>query len=205
MIEPGTKFCPNCGAVVETSLLTSTAAVESRPAAPSLPCGHCGSKIPAGVKFCPACGAIVDIPPPPPGGPAAPPPPFETARAAYGGFWIRVAAALIDGVVLNVALIPFYLVLTPFGGGIVEFAAGWLYPALMECSSRQATLGKMACGLKVTDMEGRRISFGRAAARNLAMFISAIAFCVGFIMVGLTQKKQGLHDVIAGTLVVRES
>jgi uncharacterized RDD family membrane protein YckC len=72
----------------------------------------------------------------------------------------------------------------------------------MESSSRQATLGKMALGIVVTDMDGKRISFGRAVGRNLGKIISQIILFIGFLMVAFTQKKQGLHDIIANCLVV---
>jgi uncharacterized RDD family membrane protein YckC len=73
----------------------------------------------------------------------------------------------------------------------------------MESSPRQATLGKMAMKIIVTDLEGRPISFGRATGRYFAKnFLSAICF-IGFLMAIWTQKKQALHDMIAGTLVVK--
>ena len=82
------------------------------------------------------------------------------------------------------------------------FCASWIYEAVMESSSRQATLGKMAMGLKVTDEQGRRISFARATGRYFSKIISSF-FLIGYIMVGFTARKQGLHDMIAGTLVTR--
>src|SRR5947199_10802714 len=79
----------------------------------------------------------------------------------------------------------------------------WLYEAGMLSSSYQATLGKMALGLKVIDLEGRRISFARATGRHFAKVLSAIMLLIGFIMAGFTERKQALHDMIAGTLVIR--
>jgi uncharacterized RDD family membrane protein YckC len=75
----------------------------------------------------------------------------------------------------------------------------------LESSSMQATLGKMALGLKVTDLNGKQISFGKATGRYFAKIISAIILLIGFIMVAFTEKKQGLHDMIAGTLVVKNA
>jgi uncharacterized RDD family membrane protein YckC len=80
----------------------------------------------------------------------------------------------------------------------------WLYYALLESSTWQATLGKKALGLEVTDVEGRRISFGRASGRFFAKIISTLILFIGFIMAGFTEKKQALHDIIAGTLVIRK-
>ena len=86
---------------------------------------------------------------------------------------------------------------------MITIAASWLYEALMESSSYQATLGKMIFGMKVTDLYGNRISFARAMGRHFAKFLSGMILCIGFIMVGLTERKQGLHDLLAGTLVRR--
>jgi len=77
-----------------------------------------------------------------------------------------------------------------------------LYWPWMESSSRQATLGKRALDIVVTDTDGRRVSFARAAGRNLAKIASYMIYGVGFIMIAFTKKKQGLHDMIASTLVV---
>ena len=80
----------------------------------------------------------------------------------------------------------------------------WLYYALMESSRHQATLGKLAVGIKVTDMDGNRISFLNATGRYFGKIISGMIFMIGYIMIIFTAKKQGLHDIMAGTLVVRK-
>ena len=80
----------------------------------------------------------------------------------------------------------------------------WLYYALMESSPKQGTLGKMAIGLKVTDLSGNRISFGRATGRYFGRILSGLILDIGFLMIVFTAKKQGLHDIIAGTLVVKK-
>jgi uncharacterized RDD family membrane protein YckC len=79
----------------------------------------------------------------------------------------------------------------------------WLYFALMESSSKQATVGKMVLGLEVTDLEGHRISFGRATGRYFGKILSGAIFSIGYIMAGFTQQKQALHDILAGCLVVK--
>jgi len=92
------------------------------------------------------------------------------------------------------------------GGGvtfILLLFGSWLYEALLESSSYQATLGKMIFGMKVTDLNGHRISFGRATGRHFAKWLSTMILCIGYIMVGFTERKQGLHDLLAGTLVRR--
>lgn len=79
-----------------------------------------------------------------------------------------------------------------------------IYYTIMESSKYQATLGKMALGLKVTDMDGKRLDFGRSLLRNLGKIISQMVLMIGYIMAGLTAKKQALHDMIAGALVVKK-
>jgi uncharacterized RDD family membrane protein YckC len=80
----------------------------------------------------------------------------------------------------------------------------WLYFAMLESSPAQATYGKRLLGLQVTNLSGGRISFGQASGRFFAKILSKMIFYVGFIMAGFTERKQGLHDMIAGTLVVRK-
>jgi uncharacterized RDD family membrane protein YckC len=84
-------------------------------------------------------------------------------------------------------------------------AIGWAYKAGMESSRYQASLGKMAMRLKVTDLDGSPISFGRATARYFSKYLSLVAFGIGYLMVGFDEQKQGLHDRIAGTLVQYQS
>jgi uncharacterized RDD family membrane protein YckC len=144
------------------------------------------------------------------------------AGMRYAGFWKRFAAVLIDGVLLGVAGFVVGLVLVAGmlagGAGDLEEAAagagaisnlvglliGWFYYAFMESSPSQATLGKMALGIRVTDASGMRIGFGKATGRYFAKFISALILGIGFLMAAFTEKKQGLHDLMAGTLVVNK-
>ncbi|MEW6468363.1 MAG: RDD family protein [Bacteroidota bacterium] len=99
---------------------------------------------------------------------------------------------------LGVTLTEYFVVV---GATIV---AAWLYFALMESSAKMGTLGKMALGLRVTDMEGNRISFLRATGRHFAKIVSGMTLLIGYIMAGFTEKKQALHDVMAGCLVWRK-
>jgi uncharacterized RDD family membrane protein YckC len=137
---------------------------------------------------------------------------------APAGFWLRFAAAMIDGLVLCFAWCGgFTCVMTILAighrgrivsedGGVSWFIAmliGWLYHALMEASPVQGSLGKMAVGLMVTDEHGRRIGFARATGRHFGKMISGMIMMIGFMMAGWTEKKQALHDMMAGTLVVR--
>lgn len=142
----------------------------------------------------------------------------------YGGFWIRVGAYIIDAVILMIGQFLIFAIfgvsmlgaasLDPESAGIFETTGGViaylitlvgsvLYFALLESSSKQATLGKMALGLVVTDLNGNRISFLRALGRYFAKILSSLILGIGYIMVGFTERKQGLHDMLASTLVLR--
>ena len=136
----------------------------------------------------------------------------------YAGFWKRFAAFFIDILVLIVigavagGILGFLYGATTgtvegveFVGQIGGILAGWIYYAAFESSEKQATLGKMALSIKVTDLEGNRISFGRATGRHFSKIISGIILLIGYLMVAFTQKKQGLHDMMAGCLVVNKA
>jgi uncharacterized RDD family membrane protein YckC len=164
-------------------------------------------------------------------------PPAPTVSAAlddYAGFWKRVAAYILDAIILY---IPGMLIQKMMGGDAAEAAMKqaqlaspgdpqvmltalsefystmlpailiitvitWLYFAICESSVWQATVGKLALGIRVTDMHGQRISFPRALGRYPAKYLSTLIFCIGFLMVAWTRRKQGLHDLIASTLVL---
>lgn len=144
---------------------------------------------------------------------------------SYAGFWRRVVAYLIDGLLVGVVMTLLVSVLAAgaigslAGGsseaatavvgmaGLINFASiigMWLYFALMESGPRQATLGKMAVGLLVTDLDGGRIGFGRATGRFFGKILSGLVFAIGFLMAGFTARKQGLHDMLASTLVINK-
>jgi uncharacterized RDD family membrane protein YckC len=78
----------------------------------------------------------------------------------------------------------------------------WLYFAICESSAWQASVGKLAVGIRVTDLEGQRISFWRALGRYAAKVLSWFILAIGFLMIGWTRRKQGLHDMLANTLVL---
>lgn len=91
-----------------------------------------------------------------------------------------------------------------FGIQIFSLVLYWLYNALMESSAKQATLGKMAMGIKVVDEFGQRISFWRATGRTFGKWLSSLILYIGFLMAGATRRKQALHDILCSTLVVDE-
>ena len=124
--------------------------------------------------------------------------------AAPAGFWLRLAATFIDWLlitIVNTIVGVLAMALPPLV--LLVFFTDWLYRAAFESSRRQATLGKQALGLIVTDEAGRPISFGRATGRYFASIISWLILGIGFMMAGWTQRRQALHDMIAGTLVVK--
>lgn len=149
----------------------------------------------------------------------------EINQENYAGFWFRVIAAIVDGIISQIGaiivVIPLAFVLGASMAGtssqreieaageafgmIMGILIPWLYFTVSESSSWQATLGKKMFGLKVTDMAGNKIGFGKANARYWSKIISAIILLVGFLMVAFTKQKQGLHDIIAGTLVIKKA
>lgn len=148
-------------------------------------CSKCGTQNENNAQFCSSCSykfkessSIVPQP----------------EIIVYAGFWTRFIAALIDLIILLLF------------GAITDYRFGfilhWLYFALLESSSKQATLGKMAIGIIVTDLNNNRISFGKATIRHFSKILSLVIFFIGFFMAGFTKKKQALHDIIADTLVV---
>lgn len=96
------------------------------------------------------------------------------------------------------------LVIAYFGMIFLLIIMYYLYFAIMESSKYQATLGKLAVGTIVTDMDGERISFGKALGRNLGKIISGMTCYVGYLMPLWTDKQQTLHDIMANCLVVEK-
>ena len=126
----------------------------------------------------------------------------EKRSLEYAGFWVRVTASIIDWLI---TIIPsfFITIFIP----ILSFPLliiGWaLYCSLLESSAHQATVGKMALGLKVTDVDGDRLTFGNALGRHFAKYLSTMVIFAGFIMAGWDSRKQTLHDKAADTVVIQ--
>jgi uncharacterized RDD family membrane protein YckC len=143
----------------------------------------------------------------------------------FAGFWLRFFAVFIDAIIINlVAFIPSYLLGFFIGysmsgsaplheieamaiavGTLFGLVLWWLYYAVMESSKRQATFGKIVFGLRVVDLDGDRISFGKASGRHFGKILSLITFFIGHFMAGWTRKKQALHDKMSGCLVVKNN
>jgi len=156
--------------------------------------------------------------------------PRPAPAARYASFWQRVGAYVIDylvvGIPINILARLFFIQTQPTliattdpGSGrqtlhwqgdwsgllwvlALSIVANWLYTSLMLSSTRQATLGKLALGLVVTDEAGRRIGFARATGRYFATWTCVLTIGIGYLMVIWTERKQGLQDKIAGTLVM---
>jgi uncharacterized RDD family membrane protein YckC len=133
-------------------------------------------------------------------------------RVEYAGFWLRFCAAVVDGMIVGLAnaaissLIRMGAMSLDFEPvvDLLSIVVDWLYFALQESSTAQATLGKRMCRIKVTNLAGEPISFGRATGRYFGKYVSAIILGIGYFMAGFTQRKQALHDMMAGCLVVRK-
>jgi uncharacterized RDD family membrane protein YckC len=156
-----------------------------------------------------------------------------TQPIAYAGFWLRALAYVIDLALLGVATMPLLAVLTPLAGNhweeysklstqemfnlsnpaVLPFMmivmpvvvlCGWLYYALCESSSWQGTLGKKVLGLRVSGLDGRPVTFARASGRFAGRIVTGfVPFGIGYLLAGFTKRKQALHDIIAGCLVLR--
>jgi uncharacterized RDD family membrane protein YckC len=188
-------------------------------------CSTCGQRVPV--------AAVTAMPPA--AMQAAVPAYAAVPRVEYAGFCARLLALLIDSVVMSfgfvLILIPlffltglgalvsrinpdeelneagiFLIIVSIFLVSVVALAVTWLYHAWMESSEWQATVGKKALGLVVTDMAGQRVSFGRATGRHFGKIVTnMIPLFIGYILAGFTAKKQALHDMLAGCLVLRRN
>lgn len=184
-------------------------------------CSQCGAQNTQGSAFCQKCGASL--------GPNLTTAPATYApavsSAGYGGFWIRFVAFIIDAIIIGIVTWPIRMIVLgtmgvhrfPMGPVDAQHLAplavilprlwglnvivDWLYEALLTSSAWQGTVGKKILNLKVTDEGGNRISFARATGRHFAKFLSAVILFIGYFMIAFTDRKRGLHDMIAGTLV----
>ena len=133
----------------------------------------------------------------------------------YAGFWKRVAAKVLDGFILLLLILPLSMMLgaiigrangsvagAELVGNFIGIIGSFLYFTIQHSSSHQATLGKRALGIIVTDLDGRRISFAHAAGRHVASILNYVTLYIGWMMAGFTERKQGLHDLVARTLVL---
>ena len=189
------------------------------------------------------------IPPPtflPPVAASAPVPGYSYAATmqppphlVFAGFWIRVAAHLLDNLIVSIPFVAIWFALVtmivgasvfaplmklnsmPANPALIASLVGtiillylililgrliviWLYHAILESGPHQSTWGKRILGLKVTSMTGQRITFGHATGRYFSSIITTMTMGIGYLMVAFTDRKQTLHDMIVGTLVVKQ-
>lgn len=218
LIEGGAAFCPACGQAVQPSAVTGAGMPVGASTAAVLPTGYGGNAYPAAVSTAPAVVFAQ---------PSVQYAGFWLRVVAY------LIDSIVVSVGFMALFIPFAILtgLTAVLGNIhpgedprdvgavlggtfflglftvvsLAFLGGWLYHAKMESSSWQATLGKKALNLRVTDMYGARISFARASGRHFAKLITGmIPLGIGFMLAGFTERRQALHDMIASCLVLRD-
>jgi uncharacterized RDD family membrane protein YckC len=203
-------------------------------------CSKCGAALAADTAFCQSCGNPVVRASLASATPAVVSPHagvgaiVYASNVTYAGFWLRVVAYLIDGLIIGLVMMLLMVPLFLMMGGVslltslsqagnhpdqtavwafmsliailsgVGMLGQWLYFAYMESGEKQATWGKQALGLYVTDLSGNRITFGRATGRFFAKLVTGlIPLGLGYIMAGFTERKQALHDMIASCLVLR--
>lgn len=135
----------------------------------------------------------------------------------YAGFWIRVVASLIDTVLVLVVITPMLVsiygweyfdgVQAGFVAGTADFLLSWVAPAvavIIFWIYKSATPGKMIVSARIVDAAtGKPMSLGQSIGRYLAYYLSALPLGLGFLWVAFDKRKQGWHDKLAGTLVVR--
>ena len=139
----------------------------------------------------------------------------QAIEPEYAGFWVRVGAAIIDTLLLSIIILP---VLTAVYGsaywssdrliqGPADFLVSWVAPAIavvLFWIARQATPGKMALGIRIVDAEtGGKPRNGQLVLRYLGYYVSMLPLFIGILWVAFDSRKQGWHDKIAGTVVVR--
>jgi uncharacterized RDD family membrane protein YckC len=139
----------------------------------------------------------------------------DNSNVQYVGFWARVLASIVDTILMLVIIVPIYIAM--FGsesltsgegaGGLADILLQYVLPAvavLLFWIARQATPGKMLISAKIIDAKsGGKPSTGQFIGRYLGYYVSSIPLLLGLIWVGFDSRKQGWHDKLAGTLVVK--
>lgn len=186
-------------------------------------CPKCGEDVVDRARFCHACGQDLTVKSRPVLA-VEHPTPVAHYEVEYAPVWRRFLASLIDIVLLALVVLPgviafFWLVevfthlvgldmeegrsLAGTAAVLLGLTADWIYHAATQSSSREASLGKQFMGLKVTDLAGERISFGQATGRHFAKYLSTFMLLFGFVVAFFSRRKQAIHDMVAGTLVLR--
>ena len=179
-------------------------------------CPRCGSRVPDDAGTCQLCGLALQGTDPLNAVAQERPLAQVVALVTYGGFWRRFAAALLDTLILffPAATVRVLLGLSSTGMFDPESGASWvattfeflldfIYATAFLCSSARGTLGMQVMDLHVTDLKGDRISFARATGRYFATLLSILTFGIGYLIQPFTRRRQTLHDLVSGTVVVR--
>lgn len=136
---------------------------------------------------------------------------------SYAGFWIRTGASIIDTILMLMIIVPIltaiygseYWVDEAYVEGTWDVVLNYLFPAIAVITFwayKSATPGKMITNLKIVDARtGGKPSTGKFILRYLCYYVSTIPLLIGLIWVGIDDRKQGWHDKLAGTLVVKNS
>ncbi len=196
-VEEGHRFCQACGHEVGAPVIAVPATPGAVPPAPMTASAYSVPRLPYGTFWARLVAYVIDsviigIP-----SMIA----LFAAMFFLGGFGIMLHQRHADPDAVRammVTLVPIFLM-----GMLTLMIIHWLYFAGMESSERQGTIGKSVMSLRVADLDGKRISFGHATGRFFAKIVSGmIPFLIGYLMAAFTEKKQALHDLIAGTLVL---
>ena len=176
-------------------------------------CPRCGTWLADEAASCTLCGLVIRPGATPPAGVA---PAAVVEQVSYAGFWRRFWALLIDVIVtyFPIATVRVLLGLPASGSfdplqpaawwaALFEMGIDWLYAAFLISSPWRATLGQAVMDLHVTDLNGDRITFGRASARYFAQVLNLVTLGFGVLMQVFTARRQALHDLVSGTVVVR--
>lgn len=142
---------------------------------------------------------------------------MEEQKVEYAGFWVRALATIIDSILIMLITFPILVYIYGWGyfdfeqtgwvAGPAEVIIGWILPSIAVIIfwlKKQATPGKMAVGVKVVDaVTGNTMSVGQAIGRYFAYLVSLLPFGLGYIWIAFDSKKQGWHDKLVGTVVIR--
>lgn len=146
-------------------------------------CPSCHATITGAAQFCAQCG-------------------YQLAGVEYAGFWIRFVASIIDGVIVSVTTAAIVAAVGGGAGIVVSLAIGITY-TIGFWLAKGATPGKMIVGVEIVKVGGEPLDFGSAILRYIGLWVSTLTLGIGYLMIAFRRDKRGLHDLIAGTMVVK--
>lgn len=176
------QFCEQCQPAEQSPYAASASPTTGEL---PVPCPKCGTPVSGEVNYCPSCGQPI-------------------AAMEYAGFWIRFAAWIIDAIIVGVLNFMLDVVVADFALTLVlQIVLGAAYTIGFWVANQGQTPGKAALGIEVVMKDGGAIDVGPAVLRYLGYFPSGVLLGIGYLMIAFTSEKRGLHDYIAGTVVVR--